>query len=668
MDSYFQIRNESSSKEVSNDEDGDEEGNDSAVEKPPKNSIQPTATPMLSHADIDLDTIIRGPTTYRRSVAEVLSDAENDEDASQADVVLEEDDDSTFRRLSKKLERASPPTDHDDEVNTENSEDLVASPSSPSSELADSSTKKHSQIIRDDVPDHTFPEMDTSTEFVEVGQSAAIEALTNDTNFIQPDNSDCGNIEASLAESTSRNDTPLLRSPRSTAVHRAEVNIKPSHKPVFVQSNSSIPPSASTLGVIEGILAEGDECFSPSMVETSQNNTLSDLPHGSPDDHDPIESADDFFDLTPKNQPRASSRLASRNVGNVKPSGSPVKNGMKGRKGKNLAVVMEPTQFATEQEELSLPSPALEGSDHAMVRLDKSKEPGLASKANPANGARSISPLDTAKVRDRLLKSKRGKDEEIAKNPVINAEAEKPESTRSKRGSKGVGTKPKRTQLNTPEASSASSASPAPPSSPVRYTALPPSSPYIEEGSSQRIDQLSSPGGRVTGPKASPKTRRSRAKRLPSRNSSDVAGVVATDPLSILPQSQLPFPSSQRNAETPERSHVGNLDATTFTSESEDEVERLATRTPSSTATFRGLIDITSKRTPFAGSLRSSVSLPSQSQVNGKDFSDIYAVIDGEEDGDGEDDSGSNSEKEKSHIPLARRAGARVLRSSKKDR
>jgi hypothetical protein len=659
-------------------EDPDDVGRNFVIKPPIKTMKQITVTPLVPDANIGLDTLIYGSATFRRSVADILSDAEKDEDEDREEIVLEEDDDSAFRRRAKKLsERLS-------DSSVEESDDPVDSPSS-SAHFDDTEDE-----IRTSLPLRVGDQDLSSQEKNELGEPLEVDlesdALDKDSEvFTRPkDNSD-NDAEVTPVSVEDRDliNEPLSlslqsnipsKSTRSSSLHsQPEVNVKKSPR-VYVKPVPRSPLADKDVQHLS-LLAESPRTkISPSL---SSRKSMPRDSHQGELEEDPIEAVVDPLDLMADSTPSVTPPAA--------PIEGVVNTRIENRRGKTPAAteILSPPG-----DEVSASAvPPLVGEERLNETADstrivptrKQEERQLAPKTRsttrtaPRTGAATRTPL----TRGRLLQLER----EAAEKQVDREENAGPKAKQSlekatgkKRNSRAE-TKQKSPLPASPEVSpDAVPPATSLPSSLTEWTTLQPSSPYVDQ-ESQQTDQLRSSSPIQEGT-SSDHTKKKKALITKTRRDSDDEAIgdnpinsTNVDPLFILSESQVPFPYSQKwtnNDPNGDHDQTPNLRLTT-TSESENEVATSAKkRKPTRTPTYRSLIDIASQKL-FSGPAVASATMMSQTPVNGKKKGSIFNILDGDDEEDEDvDDSGSDTELENSHIPKGRRAGVQVvLRSSR---
>lgn len=686
-------KDEGSSNESSDDDEDSDDGNNDEYNVAEKQTnpykLPPAFAGVASLADVDLEAIIRGPTSQSKSVLDDIPSRSisDDEDEAAEDVIEdEEDDDRLYRLRSKKFEKNTSSDENEgedlavpsDEGGREKSgdeemADVTLKPSVQTQPLEDSSrtTQAGSQApslsLKEIITDLDSQGVDGSSGFV------AIEPMDDDGEQTEVAPS------AENEEETDESGLSIRKEKKALLAAVLEV-VLPFSKAKDV-SNNVVPQPESPI----------EETYPPEdamdIIEPSQPSAEEMNEHA--DRSDPIEPADDLMDSVQQGDPEDASQ--SRAV-----SQSPRKPGLARRMKTRYGKV--PFDQAVDLEADRPPiSTSLRGAKAGMrsAELSPSLGSGVLESARKLSsveisGSEDIMPsppVPAAKGPPRRgrpplsqeVKAAREKARADNKAQKANEKARKTGAKQDEQVLQRVG-KHDTKKIASPKGASQSrveGSSTVQPSTPmsVPRNLDPPDSldkwAAIHNSSSPRsVDQLrsSSPGHLLSADddilsNGNDKQRTFLSSAPVNDQSSSGDAVTQHNPLFILSSSQVAFPYSQWQGE----SYANPTEDSPTESESEDEVPiksktKLQPHAPSSVVPkFRRLTDIASQ-VMFSQDILSSTPFPPTPVVTNKpqkqsDDSD-------EDEGDG-DDTGSDSDTPvKSHIPKSRRAGA-TLRSKK---
>ncbi|KIM92094.1 hypothetical protein PILCRDRAFT_111662 [Piloderma croceum F 1598] len=669
-------KDEGSSNESSDDDEDSDHGDsdeDNVAEKQTNPyKLPPAFAGVASLADVDLEAIIRGPTSQSKSVLDDIPSRSISDDEEAAEDVLEEDEeenDRLYRLRSKKFEK-----------NTSSDEDQGEDLAVPSGEGSgeESGDEEMAITLKPSAQPPQPPENSSRTTQAFDGLNGFVD--------IEPMDDDGEQTEvAPSAENGEETDESGLSIRKEKKALLAAVLgvVSPFSKGKDAMSNVVPQPESP---IEETHLPEDAmDIIEPSQPSAEEMNKHSDR-------SDPIEPADDLMDSAPQGEPGDASQ--SRAV-----SQSPRKPGMakrmKTRYGKvpfNQAVNLEadrpPVSTSLPGAKAGMksaePSPLLGSAvlesarKLSNVEISSSEDvipppPVPAVKGPPRRGrpplsrevkaAREKAKADNKaqKANEKARKTGANQDEQVLQR-VEKHDAKKIASPKgaSEPRTEGSSTVQPSTPMSIPRNLD-------PPHSLNKWATIPNSS---SPRSGMLVDQLrsSSPGHTLSADddilsNGNDKQRTLLSSAPENDHSSSGDAVTQHNPLFILSSSQVAFPYSQWQGE----SYANQAEDSPTESESEDEVPiksktKLQPHAPSSVVPkFRRLTDIASQAM-FSQDILSSTPFPPTPVVTNKPQKQSD---DSDEDEDDGDDTGSDSDTPvKSHIPKSRRAGA-TLRSKK---
>lgn len=701
-------RDEGSSNDSSSSDSDDEDDETSKSKAPDADTVGIFLPPADSspYANVDLEALVRGPSTPRISLADVLptSDSEDDEDKGEEsdNVVLEEDDDLEFRRRSKKFERV---VSSDDEVEEEPApmdvdvgvgvEDTTSVSPDPALNLREQSEVRAS--LTDDgghghVSFQDVNELGSSAGVDPVPDVAVTDAFAADIAVFDLMNEDSEGSTRVAPSAENGDETD------GSNVASGDKDLDVSRPQDDAASGESVPAqeggSKSTAPVLISIPTN-----TPVPVPIHEESSIADS-HTATDaqnesgheETDPIEPADDL--LEPRGPSRHTSPIETDQTDISVPLPPQSQSTPKAGTGVVRRMRKRNGEVSTGETDLPVPAAVEETVKRSMtLRNDKLKtqqdgqdtsrelEQSVARRTRNSSRALTSMPPPALPEIETPAKKKRRPNrtaeekaaEAAAKEERARLRAEKAaEKAAAKKASQTA--KKKATPSDGSAITPASAAPPATPSSIIQsqsldtWTTLTQSSPHAEPESSLMVDQLqsSSPShSRVPSP----------VEEHPAHDQFDPADTtlnadrtLEANPLFILTESQPPFPYSQwaeTQIEEPEDDEpLDDHKSASPTEDEEDEVASTVDARPKSASTassYRRLTDIASQHTLFSTPVSSR---PAFAPVVKGKLNEMYGKAMEDEDDD-DDESGSDSDsdaEETSHIPKSRRAGTNAQR------